>query len=249
MTAKELDLQVSPLTDVLAEAANGSQLTVYGTITVDVEMIDSVRQVRTQRIPFVVTNLTKYPIYLGLPWVEAHNPKLNFATKQFKHRGETVAVASVFEHVGIESAEEFDRTMRSPTSDLYVLSVRNLAQSGADGPNDAEWPSRYADYADVGSKDSATELSEYGPHDLSIDLLPNAEPPHQPLYNLSAPELEHLRKYLDEYLSRGWIRRSKSPAGAPILFAKKKDGSLRLCVDYRGLNKVTVKNRGPLPLI
>jgi hypothetical protein len=61
--------------------------------------------------------------------------------------------------------------------------------------------------------------------------------------------LEVLRKYLAEYLERGWIRRSKSPAGAPILFVKKKDGSLRLCVDYRGLNKITVKNRHPLPLI
>ena len=197
----------------------------------------------------MVTDLTKYPMYLGLPWVEAYNPKLNFATKYFRHRESPAAVASVFEHVGIESAEEFDRTIRSPVTDLYVLSVHSLAQNGADGPNVAQWPSRYAEYADVGSKDSATELSEHGPHDLSIDLIEGAEPPHQPLYNLSAPELEHLRKYLDEYLSRGWIRGSKSPAGAPILFAKKKDGSLRLCVDYRGLNKVTVKNRGPLPLI
>jgi hypothetical protein len=54
---------------------------------------------------------------------------------------------------------------------------------------------------------------------------------------------------LDKYLQRGWIRESKSPAGAPILFAKKKDGTLRLCVDYRGLNAVTIKNRYPLPLI
>jgi hypothetical protein len=69
------------------------------------------------------------------------------------------------------------------------------------------------------------------------------------LYSLSKTELKLLRKYLDEYLSRGWIRHLKSPARAPILFAKKQDGSIRLCVDYRGLNKVTVKNRHPLPLI
>jgi len=50
-------------------------------------------------------------------------------------------------------------------------------------------------------------------------------------------------------MARGWIQRSKSPAGAPILFVKKKDGSLRLCVDYRGLNRITVKNCHPLPFI
>ena len=58
-----------------------------------------------------------------------------------------------------------------------------------------------------------------------------------------------LKEYIDENLPKKFIRHSKSPAGASILFVKKKDGSLRLCVDYRGLNKVTVKNRYPLPLI
>ena len=62
-------------------------------------------------------------------------------------------------------------------------------------------------------------------------------------------ELEELRDYLGKNLSRGWIRESDSPVGAPILFVKKKDGSLRLCVDYRGLNAVTKKDRYPLPLI
>ena len=58
-----------------------------------------------------------------------------------------------------------------------------------------------------------------------------------------------MRTYLDGALAKGWIRRSTSPAGAPVLFSPKKDGSLRLCVDYRGLNKITIKNRCPLPLI
>jgi hypothetical protein len=61
--------------------------------------------------------------------------------------------------------------------------------------------------------------------------------------------LEVLRKYLAEYMARGWIRRSRSPAGALILFVKKKDGSIRLCVDYCGLNRITIKNCYPLPLI
>lgn len=73
--------------------------------------------------------------------------------------------------------------------------------------------------------------------------------PFGPIYNLSEKELEALREYLDENLKKGFIRPSESPAGAPILFVKKKDGSLRMCVDYRGINKITIKNRYPLPLI
>ncbi|EED12060.1 gag/polymerase/env polyprotein, putative [Talaromyces stipitatus ATCC 10500] len=69
------------------------------------------------------------------------------------------------------------------------------------------------------------------------------------LYPLSRAELEVLQYYLQENLKKGFIRPSKSPAASPILFVPKKDGTLRLCVDYRGLNKVTIKNRYLLPLM
>jgi len=66
---------------------------------------------------------------------------------------------------------------------------------------------------------------------------------------MSTKELQTLREYINDALGKGWIRYSTSPAGAPTLFVPKKDGSLRLCVDYRALNKQTIKNRCPLPLI
>jgi hypothetical protein len=69
------------------------------------------------------------------------------------------------------------------------------------------------------------------------------------MYNLSQTELVALRKYIDENLSKNFIRHSKPHARAPILFVKKKDGSLHMCVDYCGLKKITKKNRYPLPLI
>jgi hypothetical protein len=74
-------------------------------------------------------------------------------------------------------------------------------------------------------------------------------PPQLGLYNLSQSELKILREYLDTALKKGWIRASKSLSTALILFVPKKDGSHRLCVDYRGLNKITIKNRYPLLLI
>ena len=82
-----------------------------------------------------------------------------------------------------------------------------------------------------------------------MPLEPGKIPTHQPIYALSGKELEVLRNYIEENLRKGFIRPSTSPAGYPILLAPKKDGKLRLCVDYRQLNAITFKHRYPLPVI
>ena len=74
-------------------------------------------------------------------------------------------------------------------------------------------------------------------------------PPFGPIYSLNRVELETLREWIKENLDKGFIRSSSPPAGAPVLFAKKADGSLRLCVDHRGLNEGTIRNCYPLPLL
>ena len=85
--------------------------------------------------------------------------------------------------------------------------------------------------------------------DHAIELELGAPPPSRPTYRMSFLELEELEKQLKEYSDNGWIRPSQSPYGAPILFVKKKDGSTRMCTDYRALNKITKKNVYPLPRI
>ncbi|CDO69493.1 hypothetical protein BN946_scf184662.g13 [Trametes cinnabarina] len=110
-------------------------------------------------------------------------------------------------------------------------------------------PEEYHEFADVFSKSKADELPEHRPDDLKIDLKEGATPPLGPIYSLSKVELYTLREYIEENLRSGFIRPSKSPCGAPVLFVKKKDRSLQLCVDYRGLNKITRKDCYPLPLI
>ena len=85
--------------------------------------------------------------------------------------------------------------------------------------------------------------------DHQIELHPGAKPPAKAPYRMSPLELTELRKQLTELLVAGLVRPSKAPYGAPVLFQKKQDGSLRMCVDYRALNKATVKNKYPVPLV
>ncbi|GKC29508.1 hypothetical protein Tco_1036802 [Tanacetum coccineum] len=82
-----------------------------------------------------------------------------------------------------------------------------------------------------------------------IELIPGATPVAKSLYHLAPFELEELSGQLKELQDKGFIRPSSSPWGAPVLFVKKKDGSFRMCIDYKELNKLTVKNRYPLPRI
>jgi hypothetical protein len=82
-----------------------------------------------------------------------------------------------------------------------------------------------------------------------IDLLPGTAPTFKQPYRMSVEELKELKKQLTELQEAGYIRSDSSPYGAPVLFVQKKDGSQRMCVDYRSLNDVTVKNKCPLPRI
>ena len=111
-------------------------------------------------------------------------------------------------------------------------------------------PPKYHEYLDVFTVKEIQDLPPHRlGHDIKIVTEPGKMPPFGPIYSLTEKERLLLQTYLEENLARGYIRPSSSPAGSPILFAKKADGSMRLCVDYRGLNTITVKNCYPLPLV
>nr|GFC49956.1 putative reverse transcriptase domain-containing protein [Tanacetum cinerariifolium] len=84
---------------------------------------------------------------------------------------------------------------------------------------------------------------------FKIELVPGAAHVARAPYRLAPSEMKELAKQLQELSDKGFIRQSSSPWGAPMLFVKKKDGSFRMCIDYRELNKLTIKNRYPLPMI
>jgi hypothetical protein len=85
--------------------------------------------------------------------------------------------------------------------------------------------------------------------EFAIELLPGTAPISKRAYRVSGPEFVELKKQIDELSEKGYIRPSTSPWATPVLFVEKKDGTKRMCIDYRALNEVTIKNKYPLPRI
>ena len=85
--------------------------------------------------------------------------------------------------------------------------------------------------------------------DHKIELVPNAQPPSKPPYRMSQSKLKELRKQLKKLVDAGYVRPSKAHYSVPMFFQRKHDGLLRLCIDYRALNKLTVKNKYHIPFI
>ncbi|GAU36214.1 hypothetical protein TSUD_363690 [Trifolium subterraneum] len=105
-----------------------------------------------------------------------------------------------------------------------------------------------SEFSDVFPED-ISDLPPEREVEFSIDLVPGTSPISMAPYRMSASELNELKKQLEELLEKKFIRPSVSPWGAPVLLVKKKEGSMRLCIDYRQLNKATIKNKYPLPRI
>ena len=137
------------------------------------------------------------------------------------------------------------------TLSLNSVSARSAALSDSLSPKETinltGVPSEYHNFTDIFSKKKANTLAPHRPFDLKIELEEGASPLIGRLYSLSLNEQESLWDFLNEHLNYGFIQQSSSPHAAPVLFIRKKDSSLRLCVDFRGLNKITKKDLYPLP--
>ena len=149
-------------------------------------------------------------------------------------------------------AAPFATLSKAPGIELFAATMRDIEkalQPKTRTDPAAALPPEYHDYLDVFSQAEADKLPPHRDADHKIDLEPGKVPPYGPLYGMSQDELKVLKKFLDENLEKGFIRPSNSSAASPVLFARKPGGGLRLCVDYRALNAITVKNRYPIPLI
>ena len=118
-----------------------------------------------------------------------------------------------------------------------------------DGPLSRHIREVLGKYKDVLTNELPQELPPKREVDHKIEVIPRSEPPSKAPYQLNQKELLELKKQLNDLLSKGYIRPRKSPYGASVLSMDKKDGKLHICIDYRALNKVTIKNNYPLPWI
>ena len=136
--------------------------------------------------------------------------------------------------------------------ELFVTSLRDIEKALA--PQEAvnvlaKLLSEYHEFASLFSWEKSDKLPSHCPYDHIIPLISDKELLKEPLYNMSCDELQVLQKYLKDHLSKGFIHASSSSAAFSVIFIKKPEGELCLCVNYRDLNNLTVKNQYSLPLI
>jgi hypothetical protein len=185
-------------------------------------------------------------IFLPFWWVAKHVPQGAWDSEELRFTSRyclaecTKAAASAF-------PLDFDEgVLTDPAARLigYVSAVEDNSSSLRNVPPE------FQQFIGIMEKKAADALPAHAPYDMKIELKEGENAPWCPIYPLSELELETLREWLKEMMKTGKIRRSTSPAGSPILFVPKPNGrGLRLCVDYRGINRVTIPNRYPLPLM
>jgi len=248
--AREHRLRQAHLSPVLLRAVHDSKVPTYGVWIVPLTVVDS-RGV-SRKIVRPCMAIDRDPRALGSPVL------LSVTTLTDEHividaRENRWWFATRSHQLEILTPKKFAKICRSMATVQVVIKMPGdgvyLDDEWANGAGNEGVPPDLHEFLDVFSKQLSDVLPSHKLTDHAIDLEAGAVPPFGALYPLSQTELKVLWEYIAENLKRGRIRASKSPAGAPILFVPKKDGTLRLCVDYRGLNKVTVKNRYALPLI
>uniref|UniRef100_A0A8C9U637 Peptidase A2 domain-containing protein n=1 Tax=Scleropages formosus TaxID=113540 RepID=A0A8C9U637_SCLFO len=177
-----------------------------------------------EQIWFYLIKSPDHPIILGYPWLLARDPIISWSEGKLLSWGKQCP-----KHLETSCNST---SIESPNTDLPL-----------------QIPREYADLVAVFSKHKAAELPPHRPWDCAIDLFSGTTAPRGRVYPLSQPEHQAMEAYITEALEAGLIRPSTSPASAGFFFVEKKDGGLRPCIDYRGLNAITVKYPHPLPLI
>ncbi|KAK3557568.1 hypothetical protein QTP70_030502 [Hemibagrus guttatus] len=176
-------------------------------------------------------------VVLGRSWLEQHDPILSWKTGEVLRWRE-----HCFEGCFPERPRpSFSRVHKVP---VHATSVESPLENRS-----IDIPTCYSRFSDVFCPKKASKLPPHWPWDCAIDLIPGEPVPKGRIYSLSLPEEKAMEEYIAEALAQGYIHPSMSPAASSFFFVAKKDGSLRPCIDYRALNKITVKFRYPLPLV
>ncbi|KAJ0449167.1 putative nucleotidyltransferase, Ribonuclease H [Helianthus annuus] len=199
-------------------------------------------------IDLTPVQLGSFDVIVGMDWLSKHRAEIVCSEKIVRmplSTGEILQVRGEKPAGGLKLMSCFKA--RKYLRKHYVAFLAHVTADKGKGKSILDIPV-VRDYSEVFPED-LPGLPPARQVEFRIDLVPGANPVARAPYRLAPSEMQELSKQLQELSDKGFIRPSFSPWGAPVLFVKKKDGSFRMCIDYRELNKLTIKNRYPLPRI
>ncbi|KAL0556870.1 hypothetical protein IC582_005387 [Cucumis melo] len=199
-------------------------------------------------VTLLVLDMQDFDVILGMEWMFTNHASIDCFRKEVDFNPPS-RTSFKFKRAGIVcvpkviSALKASKLLNQGTWDILasVVDTREPEVSLSSESVVREYPNVFPD--------ELPRLPPIREVDFAIELEPDIFPISKAPYRMAPAELKELKVQLQKLLDMGFIRPSVSPWGAPVLFVKKKDGLMRLCIDYRELNKVTVKNRYPLPRI
>ncbi|GBG60081.1 hypothetical protein CBR_g412 [Chara braunii] len=204
-------------------------------------------------VSFLVSDELPMDMLLGMYYLSVAQPQFDWDRKLVKHtlpNGGTArlhkfkASSLIDSHGCLCAAAFYNYYKQNPEEGMYLVYVSAAGEPVKMPPEIEGVVAKYPDLFE--------ELTGIVEREVvhAIEIIPGSSIPKGRTYRMSPGELDELRRQLKELIEKGWIRPSVSPYGSPVLFVpKKKEGTLRMCIDYRGLNAITVKNREPLPRI
>ena len=212
-------------------AANGSKIMGYGICH---DTIARIGEWTGEVEDLHVLDLPDMDVILGIPWLEKANPIIDWAnrTLTFPRR------------VYICTKKHFKRDAKN-SKEIFVINITQIKNEENPVPSGL-----LSEYVDLFPVELPSTLPPSRPGiDHRIKTMPDAKIPQKNPYRLSYAENLELQRQIEDLLKKGLIAKSNSPYSSPVLFVKKKDGTMRMCIDYRALNDITIKDRFPLPHI
>ncbi|MCO5568483.1 hypothetical protein L7F22_022182 [Adiantum nelumboides] len=209
---------------------------------------------------FFISPLKHEDVILGAPWFDRLAASIKFPERRisfkFREKNMYIDAQESGNTIPLVHTHAFDKSIKSSIS-VYMIFVKdslsdvNKTQVNESGSKeDLELSKFLNQFQDVFIDDIPGELPpKQGDDDHAIELIPGSSPPNKPPYRVSQAQQEEIMRQVNELVEKGMVRPSSSPFCSPVLLVHKKDGTYRMCVDYRALNKITIKNRFPVPRI
>ncbi|MCO5571737.1 hypothetical protein L7F22_025485 [Adiantum nelumboides] len=209
---------------------------------------------------FFISPLKHEDVILGAPWFDCLAASIKFLERKisfkFREKDMYINTQELGSSIPLVNDQAFDKSIKSSVS-AYMIFVKD-SLNGVDETQvnengmqvDLELSNFLNQFQDVFIDDNPGELPpKRGDDDHMIELIPGSSPPNKPPYRVSQAQQEEIMRQVNELVEKGMVRPSSSPFCSPVLLVQKKDGTYRMCVDYRALNRITIKNRFLVPRV